>query len=205
MNIRQRIVPLALAVLSLVLLTGAASAQNILTNPLFETGDLTGWTTFGLSANSTIAVLSGDNGPTDPGTHYAFLNNQAQALGLGLKQTTLPGSAAGGNVNYAFDLKLDQADAGGVVFVEIFAEAEGVGIVGGSGLLGPLWPWTWTNYTGSFSAPANTSFLTIQFVATTGANAGSNCVLRVDNVLLEQPGVVSAEDASWSNIKALYR
>jgi hypothetical protein len=182
-----------------------ASAQNILTNPDFETGDLTGWTTFGLSASSTVVVQTGDNGPSLPGTHNAFMDNQAQALGLGLKQTTAPGTAAGGGVEYSFDLKLDQADLGGVLFVEIFAEAEGVGVVGGSGLIGPLFPWEWTTYTGSFVAPANTSFLTIQFVPTTGATVGSNCVVHVDNVVLEQPGVIPAEPTSWSDVNAQYR
>ena len=119
--------------------------------------------------------------------------------------TAVPGTAAGGGVEYAFDLKLDEAAIGGVVFVEIFAEAEGVGIVGGSGLLGPLWPWEWTTYTGSFTAPPATNFLTIQFTATTGATAGSTCVLHVDNVSLAQPGVIPAETTTWSELNALFR
>ncbi|MGD9547938.1 MAG: hypothetical protein AB7V45_10380 [Candidatus Krumholzibacteriia bacterium] len=194
-----------LCALALAALPPVAFAQNILTNPDFETGDLGGWTAFGLSGSSTIVVQAGDNGPSLPGNFNAFLNNQVQALGLGLKQTTAPGTAAAGEVTYSFDLKLDQADAGGVVFVEIFAEGEGLGIVGGSGLMGPLWPWQWTNYSGSFMAPANTSFLTIQFVATTGANIGSNCVLHVDNVSLEQQGVVADDASSMGAVKALFR
>ena len=196
---------LALVVLPLAGTVSDASAQNILTNPDFETGDLTGWTTFGESGSSSIVVQSGDNGPSMPGTFNAFLDNQAQAVGLGLKQTTAPGTAAGGGVEYSFDLKLDQADLGGVLFVELFAEAEGVGIVGGSGLIGPLWPWEWTSYSGSVVAPGNTSYLTIQFVATTGATVGSNCVVHVDNVVVEQPGVIPTEPTSWSEVNALFR
>jgi len=207
MNCKRVLLICSVALIALPL-AGAvreASAQNILTNPDFETGDLTGWTTFGLSASSTVVVQAGDNGPSLPGNNNAFMDNQAQAVGLGLKQTTAPGTAAGGGVEYSFDLKLDQADLGGVLFVEIFAEAEGVGIVGGSGLIGPLWPWEWTTFTGSFVAPANTSFLTIQFVPTTGATVGSNCVVHVDNVVLEQPGVIPAEPTSWSDVNAQYR
>lgn len=196
---------LALAALPLAGAADLASAQNILDNPGFETGDLTGWTVYGLSAASTVVVQSGDNGPAAPGTFNAFLENRAQAIGLGVKQTTVPGTAAGGNVEYSFDLKLDEAAVGGVVFVEIFAEAEGVGIVGGSGLMGPLWPWEWTTYAGSFTAPPATNFLTIQFTATTGAAVGSTCVLHVDNVSLAQPGVIPAETTTWSELNALFR
>ena len=46
-----------------------------------------------------------------------------------------------------------------MLFVEIFAEAAGVGIIGGSGLMGPFWPWNdWDTFTGTFTAPANTDF-----------------------------------------------
>ncbi len=185
-------------------LAGAAMADNILENPGFETGDLTGWVVAGQSGSSDATVQSGDNGPTTPGTYNVFMDNQAEAMGLTLKQTTMPGSATGGTVMYSYDLKLDQADVGGVLFVEIFAEAEGVGIVGGSGLMGPLWPWEWTNYTGSFEAPENTSFLTIQIMANTGAAIGTNCLAHVDNVVLDQ-GTVPVESTGLDSIKALYR
>lgn len=204
----QRLLPICALVLGVLALAGMArdaSAQNILENPGFETGDLTGWLVFGESPNSSAVVQVGDNGPSAPGTHNAFLDNRAEAMGLVLKQTTFPGTAAGGDVEYSFDLKLDQADVGGVVFVQVFAEGEGLGIVGGSGLLGPLWPWQWTTYSGTFTAPATTSFLTIQITATTGAATGSTCVLHVDNVSLEQPGVIPAETTTWSAVNALFR
>ena len=193
-------------VLPLIGAFSVASAQNLLINPGFESGDLTGWEVAGGNSVATVTVASPDNGPTLPGTHNAFLENRGEALGLTLKQTTAPGSVTGGLVSYSFDLKLDQADVGGVVFVEVFAEQEGVGIIGGSGLQGPFWPWNaWTAYSGSFNAPASTNFLTIQFVAVTGAAVGTNCVLHVDNVSLEGQGAVANEATSWSNMKALYR
>lgn len=190
---------------ALVFATGA-SAQNILTNGDFETGDLTGWEINGGNSVATVTIETPDNGITLPGIYHAFMENRGEALGLNMKQTTPVGSAGEGLVSYSYDLKLDEAAVGGVVFVEMFAEQEGVGIIGGSGLMGPLWPWNaWTNFTGSWSAPANTDFLTIQFVAATGAAVGSTCVLHVDNVIVESEGAVASEESSWSNVKALYR
>ena len=191
---------------AVVLVAGAASAQNILVNGDFETGDLTGWEVNGASPSSNVTIQSPDNGPTLPGTFNAFLDNQAEALGLNLKQVTPPGSAGAGLVSYSFDLKLDEANVGGVLFAQIFAEQEGVGIVGGSGLMGPFWPWNvWETFSGDFNAPAGTDFLTIQFVATTGANIDSSCLAHVDNVILESEGAVATEAATWSGVKALYR
>ena len=207
MSIRKSLVLVGVvSVVALSLMGSGASAQNVLINADFETGDLTGWEVNGVSPNSNVTVQSPDNGPTLPGTHNAFMSNFAEAIGLNLKQASAPGTAGPGEVNYSFDLKLDQADVGGVLFVQIFAEQEGVGIVGGSGLMGPYWPWNaWTTYTGSFMAPEGTDFLTIQFVATTGAATGTNCVAHVDNVILESQGAIPDEATSWSGAKASFR
>jgi len=182
-----------------------ASAANLLTNPGFETGDLTGWLVFGVSGASNVTVQSPDNGPSVAGTHNAFMDNQAMALGLTLKQSTPSGSAAGGTVFYSFDLKVGQAANGGVFFVQIFAEQTGVGIVGTSGLLGNYSPADWTTIQGSFEAPAGTDFLSIQFMANTGAVLGSVSSMHVDNVDLHQTPVVPVDSPTWSGLKALYR
>ena len=78
---------------------------------------------------------------------------------------------------------------------------------GTSGLMGPLWPWNeWTFFDGTFEAPANTDFLTIQIMANTGAAVGTNCLVNVDNVYLSQGGPpVATESRNWGEIKALYR
>ena len=200
---RNVVVGFAVAVLVLGMM-GVASA-NMLVNPDFETGDLTGWQVFGVSPSSSVTVQSPDNGPSLPGTHNAYMVNTGEAIGLTLKQTTVPGSATAGEVYYSYDLKLDAADVGGVLFVQIFAEQIGVGVIGGSGLIGPLWPWNaWTAYSGSFTAPTGTDFLTIQFMANTGAAAGSSCIAHVDNVDLNQ-GVSPVESTSWTNVKAMFR
>jgi len=207
MQFNKNVVFNFIAVVLVLALSGAANnatADNILTNPGFETGDLTGWVVSGQSGSSDVIMESGDNGPSVPGTYNALMNNYAEAMGLTLKQTTPVGSAIAGEVMYAYDLKLDTADVGGVLFVEIFAEQEGAGVIGGSGLMGPLWPWEWTHYEGSFEAPAGTDFLTIQIMANTGAAQGTNCVAHADNISLDQ-GVVAVEPSNWSSVKALYR
>ena len=206
MQLRNHSAIVGLAAVLALALAGPVSAQNVLTNPGFETGDLTGWQVFGQSANSDVFVESPDNGPSAPGTFNAFMDNSAEAVGLTLKQTTAVGSVEPGTVDWSVDLKLDQADAGGVLFFEVFAEQEGVGIIGGSGLQGPFFPFNaWETFSGSFEAPTGTNFLSVQIMANTGANPGTNCRARVDNVVLDAPQPVSVDSESWSGVKSQYR
>ena len=205
MNTMRKIVTMTCVGLLLALTATTGFAANVLTNPGFETGDLTGWQAFGLSGNSSVTVLATDNGISGAGTHCAYMDNHAEALGLTLKQTTGAGTAAAGLVTWSFDIKSGGAALGGVFFVQIFAEQTGVGIVGTSGLLGNYTPANWTTYTGSFVAPAGTDFLTIQFMANTGANVGSTSAMYVDNVSLEQEGIVADEPSSFGGVKSLFR
>lgn len=189
----------------LALAVAGSAFANAIENPGFETGDLTSWQALGGNASATISVVSGDNGPSGAGNHCAYMANFGEAVGLTLKQTTLPGTAIGGLVTWSFDLKLGQAGLGGVFFVQIFAEQSGVGIVGGSGLLGNYTPAGWQTFSGSFMAPAGTDFLTIQFMANTGAVVGGSSTMYVDNVSLEQEGIVSDEPTTWGGVKGLFR
>jgi len=203
MRATTKLVGSVLCAAALVFATSPVSA-NLLTNPGFETGDLTGWQALNTAGNATITVQSPDNGPSAPGTHHAFANNQAEALGLTLKQSTAPGSAVPGTVFYSFDLKLGEADLGGVFFVEIFAEnAQNAVISNGPGLLGNYTPANWTTFSGSFVAPPNTDHLTIQFGAITGANIGSKSSMLIDNVDLNQ-GSVPVEAVTWSGLKGSF-
>ena len=204
MNISKRMI-LTSTVAVLALCTASfALAGNVIVNGDFESGDLSGWVTAGMSPSSTIDVVAGDNGPSFPGNNSVFMDNQVSGLGLVLKQSTLPGNAGPGTVYYSFDLKLGQADLGGVFFVEIFAEQDGAGIIAGSGVMGPYTPADWTTFQGTFEAPLGTDFLTIQFGAITGANIGSVSSMSVDNVSMDQ-SPVSNEDVNWGAAKALYR
>lgn len=195
----------SLVALALVAIAGKAAAANLLTNPGFEDGVLSPWVGYGLSGSSTISVTTPDNGPSWGGTHAAYLDNQAQALGLTMAQVTPPGTAMPGVVHYSFDLKVGNAANGGVFFVEIFAQNPGGAVIGSAGLLGNYSPANWTTYSGSFVAPANTDHLTIQFEAVTGAVAGSVSSMHVDNVDLHQDVVTPTVQSTWGRIKSLYR
>ena len=205
MRIRYRALLLSLCTLAILpLAVGSASAQNLLTNPGFETGDFTGWEVFGAPA-ATGTVLATDNGPSAPGTHHAFLDNQAEALALLLKQSTGAGSAIAGPASYSVDLNVVGAGVGAVVFIQVFAEQSGGGVIGGSGLLGPFFPeGGWIVVAGSFPAPVGTDFLTIQIEAVTAAESGSFSQVRVDNVSLEAESLVPTDATSWGRLKMLY-
>jgi hypothetical protein len=167
-------------------LTGnAALAQNLISNPGFSTGDLTGWTPLNAVTGATVSVIPTGGNPTD----YAWLNNTLEAYNLALSQATPNGSVVGAGitVNYSFDLLGGNQAAGGVDFIHIFDENATGGVVSqGPGLLGPYFPSTsgWTTYTGSFTTVAGSDHLYIEFDATTGANAGSMDQMGIDNVIL---------------------
>ena len=212
-NCKSLIFGCILAVLALPLVGAVndASAQNILTNGDFETGDLTGWGVFGGNEEATVTVVTPGNGPSLPGVNHVLMNNTGEALGLLLKQTTVPGTAVPGTVYYLLDMNVLEAEVGGVAFYQIFVEAEGIGIVADTGAQGPFFPsGGFETYTGTLEAPALEGdpalFLTIQITATTGADVNSTCVVQLDNVALTQgEPPVASEASSWSNVKAMYR
>jgi len=191
--------------LALTAFAAPAGAVNILDNADFETGALLPWAGVGGLGPMATITIQADNGPTAPGSFCAFLDNQAEANGLTMAQTTPNGSAAPGTVFYSFDLKLGTAVNGGVFFVEIFAQNAVGAVIGNAGLLGNYTPAVWTHFSGSFVAPAGTDHLTIQFEAPTGAVAGSVSSMYVDNVDLHQEIATPTNDTSWGRLKQLYR
>ena len=203
MRATQLIVSVACAA-AFVLSAGQACA-NLLTNPGFESGALTGWAALNTNAVATITVQAPDNGPSAPGAYNAFLNNLGEAIGLVLAQTTPNGSATPGPVYYAYDLKTGPTALGGVFFVEIFAQNAAGAVIGNAGLQGTYTPANWTTFSGSFVAPAGTDHLTIQFEAVTGAVVGGSSAMHVDNVLLQQVIPTGTNASSWGKLKALYR
>jgi hypothetical protein len=167
------------------LLIGNSTLANLIQNPGFSTGDLTGWTSLNASAGATISVPPTGGNPTD----YAWLNNTVAANNLALSQTTANGSAigAGITVNYSFDLLGGNQANGGVDFIHIWDENSGGGVISqGPGLLGPYFPSAsgWTTYTGSFTTVTGSDHLAIEFDATTGAATGSVDQMGIDNVSL---------------------
>ncbi|MDX2473895.1 MAG: carbohydrate binding domain-containing protein [Candidatus Krumholzibacteria bacterium] len=207
-NCKSLILGCVFAVLVLPLVGASnASAQNLLVNGDFETGDLTGWEQFGVGENSLLTIQSPDNGPSFGGMNSLYQDNRAEATALGVKQGTGAGSAGPGTYNYSFDLKLDNAGVGAVYFVHIFGEQANGGVLD-QVLLGPYFPTpgVWTNYQGMFTASdSDTDFLTMQFEATTGAVVGSVSLYHLDNVYIGPEVPVATETATWGDIKSLYR
>jgi hypothetical protein len=171
---------------ALLFVAGQASA-NLVSNPGFETGDLTSWLVLGSGAGASVTVQTPDNGPSAAGTHNAFMTNSIAAANLALQQSTPLGSAVPGLVNYSFDLKVVNSFNGGVVFIHIWdVNASGGVIDQGPGLLGPYFNSSWATISGSFTAPATVNHLEVEFDCTTGAATGSAEAVRVDNVSLTQ-------------------
>ena len=196
---------LSTLVLSILFLSAStdAFAQNVLVNGDFEFGDTTSWEEINVVPGNSISIVTPDNGPSAPGSFSVLMDNQVDGLALLLKQSSLAGTAGPGDVDYSFDIKLIEENAGGVLFIEIFAEQADGGVLGGTGVLGPFFNTEWETVTGSFVAPAGTDFLTFQFAAITGANIGSSITGQVDNASLTQD-VVSNDDSSWSKVKATF-
>jgi hypothetical protein len=173
-----------------LLISNSAFSVNLISNPGFETGDLTGWLALGVGGSASIAVQTPDDGPSAPGSFNVYQNNGNVAANLALQQTTPNGSVgAGVLVTYSFDLKSGNNANGGVEFVHIFDENSSGGVIGQpTGLLGPFLVGTpdgnWHTFTGSFTTLANTDHLAIEFDATTGAASGSLEQMHVDNVML---------------------
>lgn len=179
---------IGLAGLAGLLITNTSFAQNLIQNPGFSTGDLTGWTPVGVTGGATISVIATGGNPAD----YAWLDNSAFGYNLALTQTTPNGSVVGAGitVNYSFDLLGGNQAAGGVDFIHIRDMNSTGGVVSeGPGLLGPYFPSAsgWTTYTGSFTTVAGSDHLFIEFDATTGANVGSMDQMGIDNVMLTVP------------------
>lgn len=196
----------SLCALAFALAASAGSAANLLGNPGFESAMLAPWAGVGgLGPNATISILTGDNGPSAPGTHCAYIDNHAEANGLTMAQTTANGTAENGNVYYSYDLSLGTAANGGVFFVEIFAQNSVGAVIGNAGLQGNYAPPGWTTFSGLFVAPVGTDHITIQFEAPTGAVLGSVSSMKVDNVDVHQDVPVPAGTSTWGRVKSLYR
>lgn len=166
---------------------GSGSGTELTTNGDFETGDLTGWTSFATDNNGTFeATTAQANGGTfsgllvadvDGGNGGASFPVVKQAnIGVG---TIAPNTA----VTVKMDVFGSVAGAGGVVFVEFFSELSGGG-TSQAGIIGqPVPDGTWTTHTYQVTTGSDVSGgVTLQIKADCGANAGCKVDLYVDNV-----------------------
>lgn len=183
MNGKRFVGTLCATALAGLLIGNTVFGQNLIVNPGFSTGDLTGWSTANTGAGATISVIPTGGNPGD----YTWLNETVEPATLVLDQATAAGSAvgAGNTVNYSFDLMGGNQAAGGVDFIHVEDENAGNAVIGQT-ILGPYFPSAsgWTHYSGTYTTVANSDHMYIEFDASTGANAGSVDQMGVDNVVL---------------------
>jgi PEP-CTERM motif len=185
MTATRKVVGSLACVAALVFAVSQVSAQNLLVNGDFETGNLNGWQVFQNNPPITDVTTINDNGPSAPGVWAADMHNLNQALGLTLKQTSAPGSVVGAGikVNWSFDEKVVQSAVGGVFFIEMFDVNAAGAVLDRPFFLGPYFNNQWQTLSGSWTTTnPNTDAVVIQFEAVTGAAVGSIEQVRVDNV-----------------------
>ncbi|MDZ7647331.1 MAG: DUF5011 domain-containing protein [Cytophagales bacterium] len=160
-----------------------------ITNGGFETGDITGWTSFAAENNGTFAA---SNAQAKTGTYSGLLVADVPAGGGPASFPVAKAANVGvgtitpnKSVTVTFDLYGSVAGAGGVVFVELFSELTGGGtskaeILGG----GPLFPnGTWTSKSFTTTVGNDVSGgITVQLKADCGANPGCRVEAYFDNV-----------------------
>ena len=168
--------------------TGGGAGGNLAINGDFETGDLTGWTSFATDNNGTFEVSTAQaNGGLYSGLIVADVDGIGSPSFPVVKQANIGIGTITPNtsVTITFDLFGSVAGAGGVVFAEFFSELSGGGvskseILGG----GPLFPnGTWTTYTFTTTTGADVSGgVTLQLKADCGGNSGCSIDAYFDNV-----------------------
>ena len=173
--------------LALTMFAGASQAAitDIAVNGDFETGDFTGWELFpGSLGPAGQTIVAGNPGSA------ARLEEPNPAANIIKQANLLPGEwTEGQQIDIQFDIR-GTAQAGGVLFAEMFSEITGGGtskaeILGG----GPLFPnansevWTTYNFS-STVGPDSSGGITLQFNSACGADQGCIADYEIDNVII---------------------
>ena len=164
---------------------GGGAGGELAVNGDFETGDLTGWTTF--DNGGTISVSS----PGATGSTFAGNVNVTAPGNPTLKQANLAAGSLtpGQQVTVTFDWKGTDAN-GGVVDAVLFSEVSGGGVSQTDQILsGGGFPADWTTV-GPLNiniGPDVSGGITLQIVAICGGVAGCNSDIFIDNVSIVVP------------------
>jgi beta-glucanase (GH16 family) len=164
---------------------GGVASGELAVNGDFETGDLTGWTSF--DNGGTITVVT----PGSDGSGSAGNMNITSAGNPTLKQANLgAGQLTGGQqVVLSFDWKGTDT-TGGVVDVVLFSELSGGGVSQTDNILGGAgFPADWTTV-GPLNiniGPDVSGGITLQITAICGADAGCVSDIFIDNVSIVVP------------------
>lgn len=163
---------------------GGGGAGDLAVNGGFETGDLSGWALFPVSANPDEQTVVTTNPRT--GTYAGRLNNTTPGTASLIKQANLAPVAIGQTATVSFSAR-GSFGPGGVAFAEFFTELAGEGtssaqILGGAPLPLNADPNVWTPFEFVVPITADVSGgITLQLTATTGG-AGSFADVYYDDV-----------------------
>ena len=160
---------------------GGGPGGELTTNGDFETGDFTGWTNFcDQGAASCTVTMDNPNG----GSFAARLEQPTPAANVVIKQERIAAGqvANGDTVDVSFSLR-GAVGVGGVVFLEVFTEETGGGVVL-EGIFGPLFPTAgWVQVSESVSLTGNPGDgITVQIAGITGGDPASFVDIYVDDV-----------------------
>ena len=202
---------MAMTAIAGTMLLGSAVSQAAITelavNGDFETGDISGWTTFlGPPNNGTFAASSTfNNGGAFSGNLVADVDAAGGASSFPVVKQLEVGAGQlmpGQDISISFDLFGSITGSGGVFFAEGFSE--GANGVTNSELFndGPLFPnSTWTTYEFTHTAGSDISRgFTLQLKTDCGSNAGCIVDAYVDNVSITADiagAVVPVPAAAW--------
>src|SRR5690348_14242097 len=183
----------------LAVFTVSAQAQNLVTNPGFETGNTTGWAPFGGSSpNPTISV---ETSQVHSGTYAAQVSNRSQTY-MGIGQS-LVGSlqsgltynvsawvrlASGGNQN--MQLTVQKADGSGTSYAAIVSNS--VSSTGWTQLSG--------QYTYNPSGTVSTLILYAEVPTSTNVSFDIDDVVVNGGTIVTNPPINGASTVDWNNV-----
>jgi glucuronoarabinoxylan endo-1,4-beta-xylanase len=183
-------------VIGLVLQAGLAAAQNLVTNPGFETGDTSGWFAFG-----STTTISAETSQVHSGTYAALVSNRS-ATYMGIAQSFVGVLQSGQNYNVSawvnlvsgasqtMHLTMQKIDGSGTSYTQI---ASGSVSAGG-----------WTQLSGQYTYnPSGTvSTLTLYAEVTTSSNASYyiDDVSFAAGIIVTNPPINGVSTVNWNNV-----
>ncbi|MEM6853700.1 MAG: PEP-CTERM sorting domain-containing protein [Planctomycetota bacterium] len=185
--------------------SSTASAQiELTTNGDFETGDLSGWTSF-VNPSATFTVT----GDAASGSFAGNIFNDVIPSGQVIKQANIGVGVVnpGDTIDISFDAKGTFEGPGGVAFAEFFSELSGGGTSSAEILSGGPLALTDSYQTFTFTTVAGPDVsggVTLQFNAATGG-ASTNSSLFIDNVSVVVPEPASLALLGLGSVAMLAR
>ena len=185
----------AAVVIGFVLQAGLAAAQNLVTNPGFETGDTTGWFAFG------TPTLSVETSQVHSGTYACLVTNRT-ATYMGIAQSFVGVLSAGQTYdvsawlrlvnggNQTMHLTMQKTDGSGTSYAQIAS-----GSVSSSG---------WTQLSGQYTYNPSGTVSALNFYAE--VTSSSNASYYIDDAnfsgqpIVTNPPINGVSTVDWNNV-----